>query len=166
MSKVQRVPRGLLALFDIVGAQPPSELADTYVGQVAMLDMILAEIPTESDTALNAAAVAGSTLLGSVPAGQMWFLTGFDCLISALSGINNVINLVLVQNGRVVTVEEKAFVSGATWPAIAGNQTAWFHPEKPVLLKPGDSVQGKLIGTTSGVAQGMLLSWNFKRIPV
>lgn len=81
MSKVQRVPRPLLALLGIVGENPPQELTNEYHASIEMLPMVIAELPITGSTTTNAAATAGTVIQTFVPQGEVWFVDSVEATV-------------------------------------------------------------------------------------
>jgi hypothetical protein len=168
-SNVQRVPRGLLALLGVVGQNPPATMSDEYRGALEMLELIAAEIPSQSASATNAAAATGATIDIAVPAGEMWFLLNAEAGIAAAPvGRSNLVSIQLGFAGALNTVGIDRFVPGATMPVpfAAYTAAAFFTPAKPVLLKPGDTVRGRLIATDAAAAQSLFVFATYRPIPV
>lgn len=159
MSRIQRVPRSLLALFGIVGENPPQALDDSVRSVVDIKAEVLAELPTDSAFANNAAAVAGTNVTVTVPSGEVWFVLGGFAFVPRALNVNN--QVAVSWNG--VTLD-----SVTTWLAsfASGSDTAFtrYNPTRPIVSVAGDVWTGRLNGTDSGVAQSLTLFVQFKRI--
>lgn len=161
MSKLQRVPRSLLALFGIVGENPPNELEDSVRTVADISPLVLAELATENQFTTNAAAVAGSNAVVTVPSGEVWFVLGAFAFVSRAAGVNNQVSI----SWNQVTLDMVT-----TWLASfgSGDDLAYtrYNPTKPVVSVAGDTWTGRLNGTDAPGVQSLTAFVQFKRIRV
>lgn len=163
MAKVQRVPRSLLALAGIVGENPPQSLSDFYQATIDVSGLIIAELNVEQGFTVNAASVAGSTAVLTVPAGEVWFLEGATALVQNVAAtVNNAISVGIGNQAQAMFYA----VLGATVPAIVRNDTVVKTFEPPYVLSAGQTVSARLDATDAAGNQLMIVLATFRRIRV
>lgn len=167
MARVQRQPREYLALLGIVGQNPPADSADFYQPTIETLDFIIAAIPQESTFTVNAAAVAGSNAIVTVPEGFVWFVEEAFASVNPSAAATQ--NQVALARG-VANVALLYAIPGQTVPNITGAQgrrdVAFASWKPPLLLRAGQTITGVLNGTDSAGVQTLTTFVVFRAIPV
>lgn len=162
MSKVQRVPRELLALLGIVGENAPSNLLDDYRGTIEMIDLILASIPTEEAFVNNAAAASGTNVDVIVPDGEVWFVRGAQVSINVD---------VSVQTCEAELIGPGGFLARQTWnttTAVGGAvvlRTFGYVPSPIFIARAGQRFRGRMI-RNPGFGLSMTTFVTFARVRV
>lgn len=162
MSKVQRVPRELLALLGIVGENPPSVMLDELRGTVEMINLILAELPLEEEFTSNAAAVTGTNVTVTVPPGEVWFVEGVLGQVT-VSPDDNHISVWWSAAGLADVV----YIDGVSKVPGSQNQQCVYVPHPfPLIAKAGNEFHATLRNTDAAGAQTLVCFVSFRRILV
>jgi len=132
---IQRYPRGFTDLLSIKGQSPPSNLGDSIIPTLDVMQFYgLSQ--QQSQFAQNAAIATDTNLNVSPPSDQHWLLFRFFARIVEQAAMTYV-DLALTLDPNQQTVAYQAY----TAPMIAGRvRRAVFIPPEPILLLPGQRI--------------------------
>lgn len=165
--KVQRAPRELLGLLGMVGESPPNQLLDEYRGTIEMVDLAIAQLPLEEEFTITAAAVAGSTAVVTVPANQVWFVTGAQSSVTFVT-TGNELNMSLRWSGGFLA--EKFWRGAVSCVSTGANGTYTFganiQQNAPLIAHAGNTFTTRVDQIGGAGNKDITTFVNFRRVAV
>lgn len=165
-AKVQRTPRGLLALLGIYGANPPGTISDEYRAVFESRDLILAEVETGAFNNNNPAAAVGANIGVTVPPGFVHVLVGANVSVSIPAGpptyVNLALNIVLGASQQTVAVAQRSSSDGAL--TVGRFVLCPWQPNGFIVLNPGDGFFGVLNELTGAAAASLTINYTARVI--
>jgi hypothetical protein len=157
MAVVQRYPQGLLEILGMKGTgDVPSQLANSYVGTLSIMQMLTRTNITRT-LAANAAAVQGNTVIVTVPQNEVWTLGTLNVRIPEQAAMTVVSTSVTVNRaGQPSVVASERWSALSAGPFVAGgNLFLTWSPDEAWVLLPGETIVAALT-TLAGVANAGL----------